>query len=210
MPAGETETCPEGCKKDLSVSNLYLALVHYPVVNKNGDTIASAITNLDLHDISRTARTYGVKFFFVVTPLVDQKVLTERIVDHWASGAGARYNPKRGEALQLIRVRESLDDVVAEIRSREGCRPKSVATTAVNRQGSISYARCREKIVKEDVPYLLVFGTAWGLSDELFQGVDFTLAPIMGRSGYNHLSVRSAAAIILDRLTARDRVPDGE
>ncbi|MBT8351253.1 MAG: RNA methyltransferase, partial [Deltaproteobacteria bacterium] len=39
-------------------SNLYVALVHYPVVNKNGDVIASAVTNLDLHDIARAAKTY--------------------------------------------------------------------------------------------------------------------------------------------------------
>jgi len=197
-------------KKDSYVPNLYLALVHYPVVNKNGSTIASAITNLDLHDISRTARTYGVKFFFVVTPLADQKILAERIIAHWADGAGARYNPTRGEALRLIRIRESLTDVVAEIQSREGCRPKVVATTAVRRQGSVSYARCREKISKEGVPCLLVFGTAWGLSDDLFKTVDFTLMPVMGKSEYNHLPVRSAAAIILDRLVGRSIFSTGE
>ncbi|MCP4687771.1 MAG: RNA methyltransferase, partial [Desulfobacterales bacterium] len=37
----------------LSTPNLHLALLHYPVVNKNGEPVASAVTNLDLHDISR-------------------------------------------------------------------------------------------------------------------------------------------------------------
>jgi hypothetical protein len=65
------------------------------VVNKNGDIIASAVTNLDLHDISRAAKTYGVRSFYVVTPLADQKTLIDRIVSHWVKGTGSKYNPKR-------------------------------------------------------------------------------------------------------------------
>ncbi|HEY6838272.1 MAG TPA: RNA methyltransferase, partial [Geobacteraceae bacterium] len=49
-------------------------------------------------------------------------------------------------------------------------------------------------------PYLLVFGTGWGLTEELFERADLVLRPIKGPGSYNHLSVRSAAAIILDRL----------
>jgi len=73
--------------------NLYVALTHYPVVNKNGNVIASALTNLDLHDISRAAKTYGLKSFFVVTPLEDQKELAERIISHWTDGFGSAFNP---------------------------------------------------------------------------------------------------------------------
>ena len=73
--------------------DLYVALTHYPVVNKRGETIASAVTNLDLHDISRTAKTYGLKSFYVVSPLKDQKTLVQRIISHWTTGAGAVYNP---------------------------------------------------------------------------------------------------------------------
>ena len=105
-------------------TNLYLALTHYPVINKNGDTIASAVTNLDLHDIARAAKTYGVRSFYVVTPLADQQELVDRIVDHWVKGIGSTYNPKRREALELIRINNSLDDVIAHIRSRWGDSPK--------------------------------------------------------------------------------------
>jgi hypothetical protein len=63
--------------------NLYVALAHYPVVNKNGDIITSAVTNLDLHDISRVVKTYGVRSFYVTTPLEDQKTLIKKIVSHW-------------------------------------------------------------------------------------------------------------------------------
>lgn len=47
------------------MANLYLGLVHYPIYNKNMQVIATAVTNFDIHDISRTARTYDVtKIFF--------------------------------------------------------------------------------------------------------------------------------------------------
>ena len=87
--------------------NLYLALVHYPVVNKEGQTIASAVTNLDLHDISRVGKTYGVKSFYVITPLVDQKALVQKIISHWTNGSGAVYNPARRSALKLIKIKDN-------------------------------------------------------------------------------------------------------
>ena len=101
--------------KNSNIPNLYVALVHYPVVNKNGDVITSSVTNLDLHDIARVAKTYGIKSFYVVTPLADQKALVEKIVSHWTEGLGAKYNPKRREALELIRIEETLEKVVDDI-----------------------------------------------------------------------------------------------
>ena len=179
--------------------NLYVALTHYPVVNKNGSTIASAVTNLDLHDMSRAAKTYGVQSLYVVTPLADQKALVEKIVSHWLSGYGSIYNPKRGKALELICIKDSLDDVVDHIRSNGKGPPKIVATCARDSHRSISFGKFRE-MLKSGSPYLLVFGTAWGLSKDFIAGADYILEPIKGNTGYNHLSVRSAAAIILDRL----------
>ncbi|MFW6237145.1 MAG: RNA methyltransferase, partial [Desulfosudaceae bacterium] len=101
--------------KSSSPADLYLALLHYPVVNKSGQVIASAVTNLDLHDIARAARTYGVAGFYVVTPLEDQQRLVERIVNHWTVGDGARYNPKRAEAMALIRLAATLEAARQEI-----------------------------------------------------------------------------------------------
>ena len=182
-------------------SNLYVALVHYPVVNKNGDVITSAVTNLDLHDIARAAKTYGIKSFYVVTPIADQKALVEKIVSHWTEGLGSKYNPKRREALELIRIEETLEKVVDDIRKSCSVSPKTVVTSAKNGFRNISYGKFRE-MLKNGKPYLLVLGTAWGLSDGFIAGADFVLAPIKGPAGYNHLSVRSATAIILDRLMA--------
>jgi len=50
---------------------------------------------------------------------------------------------------------------------------------------------------------MVLFGTAWGIADELLERADCVLAPILGVSHYNHLSVRGAAAITLDRLFSR-------
>jgi len=173
------------------------------VINKHGHTIASAVTNLDVHDIARATKTYGVKSFYVVTPLVDQKKLVERIVSHWATGAGAVYNPKRCEALEFIRVKDSLEDVRDEIANDGLGYPKTVVTSAKRSPRSIDFKTLR-KLLKGDNSYLLVFGTAWGLSDDVTNSADYLLEPIEGNANYNHLSVRSAVAIILDRLLGRD------
>ncbi|MDY6792435.1 MAG: RNA methyltransferase [Thermodesulfobacteriota bacterium] len=189
--------------KNSNLPNLYVALLHYPVVNKNGDVIASAVTNLDLHDIARAAKTYGIKSFYVVTPLADQKALVEKIVSHWTEGLGARYNPTRREALKLIRTEETLEKVYDDIRNSCSVSPKTVVTSAKNRFKSISYGELRG-LLKNGKPYLLLMGTAWGLSDGFIAGVDYVLAPIKGTADYNHLSVRSATAVILDRLLANE------
>ena len=178
---------------------LYLALTHYPVINKRGDIIASALTNLDIHDISRAAKTYGVKSFYVVTPLSDQKVLAKKIIAHWTGGAGAVYNPDRRSALELIKVKDSIIDVAEDIKDIENSYPKTVTTSARKYPASIDYAEFRD-FLENGVPHLLIFGTAWGLAESLISEADFVLEPITGTTDYNHLSVRSAAAIILDRL----------
>ncbi len=182
--------------------NLYVALTHYPVVNKSGDLITSAVTNLDLHDISRAAKTYGVNSFYVVTPLKDQQVLAQRIIAHWIDGAGAAFNPARRRALETIKVIDSIADVVEDIRYIENKYPKTVVTSARRYPSSIGYGKFRA-ILQAGGPHLLVFGTAWGLAESFVAAADYVLEPVGGTSDYNHLSVRSAAAIILDRLAGR-------
>jgi hypothetical protein len=179
--------------------NLYLALIHHPVYNKKGEVIASAVSNLDLHDISRAAKTYGAQALFVLTPLADQRQLVERIVSHWTEGAGATYNPDRRTALKLIRIGASLDAAVQEITSMGQGRPITVATDARPHPQNVSYRRLSD-MLNSNRPCLLVFGTAWGLTREFIEAADYILAPVTGPTAYNHLSVRSAAAIVLDRL----------
>lgn len=179
---------------------LYIGLVHYPVYNKNYQRIASAISTLDLHDIARVARTYDVKRFFVINPLEDQQALVERVRTHWTRGYGANYNRDRKEAIELVEIAPSLERAVDVIAELEGAAPLLIATDASRqKERSISYSRARG-IIQDGKIVILIFGTGWGLDKEVIGLVDYVLDPISGRTGYNHLSVRSAAAIILDRL----------
>lgn len=183
---------------------LYLALIHYPVVNKQGDLIASAVTNLDVHDIARALKTYGGRGFYIVTPLSDQQMIVDRIVSHWTDGNGGKRHPNRRQALALVHVLDSLAAVCDAIEKIEGTAPRLVATSAKSRDGVISFESLRD-IMSRTEPVLVVLGTAWGLSEEVISQADHLLAPIVTETGYNHLSVRSAAAIILDRLLGSER-----
>ena len=188
--------------KKSSKPEIYLALLHYPVVNKRGKVIASAVTNLDLHDMARAARTYGVQAFYVVTPLTDQKELVEQIAAHWTAGVGGTINPARKNALNLIRIKDTMEEVVSEIESFGSGKPGVVVTSARKSEESVGFPFMREKL-RDGAPHVLCFGTAWGLTDEFIAEADYLLDPVMGNSDYNHLSVRSAASIILDRLVGR-------
>lgn len=180
-----------------------LALVHYPVCNKHRQTITSAVTNLDLHDMARAGRTFGVDNFFVVTPNHDQQLLVKEILAHWATGHGGKVNPDRKEALSIIRLIDDLETVYQAVTAKWGERPTVLATCARCQGEDVhSYQAVRERIFAGK-PVLLLFGTAWGLAPEVMQAVDGFLPPICGQMEYNHLAVRSAASIVLDRLLGK-------
>lgn len=183
--------------------NVSIALVHHPVYNRNREIVTSAITNLDLHDIARAARTFGLNRYYVVTPAHEQQELARRIGSHWRDGWGAGYNPKRKAALELMTVVTTLDDACDDLAQTYGMRPVTVVTGALERDNGTTCRELRERIIAGDRHWLLVFGTGWGLADELFDRADLALEPIRGSGDYNHLSVRSAASIIMDRLLGR-------
>lgn len=176
-----------------------IALIHYPVINKSGETIGSAVTNLDIHDIARAARTFGVDDYYIVTPYTDQQELVEEIIEHWQTGHGAKYNPARKSALALVRLMGSLEGVIERVGDKRGQRPLLVTTSARLQENSITFTDTRRRIEAGE-PVLLLFGTAHGLAPEVIRKADHTLPPIGGETGYNHLSVRSAVSIVLDRL----------
>jgi len=178
---------------------LDVALVHAPVVNRNGEVIGSAVTNLDLHDIARACRTFGVGTYWVITPFPEQLKLAQQIISHWVEGYGKTANPDRGNALSLIRLSASLEEVIASSRNKWGRELQVIATCARPRPDTMGYRQMRSA-VGQGRPGLLLFGTAWGLAPEVFTQVDATLPPLQGTGEYNHLSVRSAVSIILDRL----------
>lgn len=180
-------------------SNIHLALVHFPVYDKAGDIVTSSVTTLDIHDISRICRTFALGTFYVVTPLRTQQKLVDRIIEHWLKGYGAQYNPTRKEALLKTCVKDLLSDVVEDITLKYGEKPRTVITDAKRFPQSIAYGQMREEL-KRGGQFLLVFGTGWGLEENIVRTADHVLWPIDGVNGYNHLPVRAAIAIILDRL----------
>jgi len=182
---------------------LYIGLVHYPVYNKNREKIASAITNFDLHDLSRLSRTYGAKRLFIITPLKSQHTLAERIATHWTSGYGASYNVHRKEALGIITIVESLEEAIESVVEAEKERPLLISTDASKQDDRTIDYQCAREILDSEKSVFLIFGTAWGLHEDILTMSDFILDPVEGRTDYNHLSVRTAAGIILDRLAGR-------
>ncbi len=176
-----------------------IALIHYPVVGKTGEIIGSAVTNLDIHDIARIAKTFGVNRFYIVTPYTDQHELVQEIMDHWQTGHGSRSNPARKSAFDIVRLADSLDTVVNTITVADSCNPVLVTTSAKTQENSISYRDSKKRLDSGEAT-LLVFGTAHGLALEITDKADYTLPPIGGSTEYNHLSVRSAVAIVCDRL----------
>lgn len=182
---------------------VYVALLHYPVYNKREEIITTSITNLDIHDIARSARTYDVEKLYFIHPLETQQRLAADILQYWQHGYGAAYNTDRKEALSIVQLKNSLQDAVEEITALCGKPPVIITTDARIFPNTIGYDELRAKMQHADVPYLVLFGTGWGIERQLMQSFDYILAPIVGRGEYNHLSVRAAAAIILDRLLGR-------
>lgn len=178
----------------------YIGLVHYPVLNRAGDLIVSAVTNLDIHDIARAAATYGVTNFFVITPLERQMLLIREIIEHWLTGVGGRLNADRKKAMETVMVVSSVQEALSVIESRHGLAPEVYATTACRHPDAISWRHLRNRIDIQTTPVCLLFGTASGLAMELLASVNGVLEPIYGTVDYNHLSVRSAVAVALDRL----------
>jgi hypothetical protein len=170
------------------------------VYNRRRQTVATAITNLDIHDIARASRAYGVEGVFIVNPLDRQQWLLERIVRHWKEGHGATVHPNRREALYLVHPMGTVEQTVEWVTMHCNQDPLKVATTAQLWPGAVGYAELREELVQREAPCLILLGTGWGLSEEIIKKADFVLRPIMESASYNHLSVRAAAAVILDRL----------
>ena len=195
----------------MSNLHIYVALVHYPVYDKHRKVVATSITNYDIHDISRLAKTYNLGGYYMVTPLKSQQELCRRIIRHWVEGFGSQYNQTRGEAFATTYLTDSLQQVVDQLREKFQATPMVVMTSARRHiahecgKSLLEYAAARE-LLQQDVtiPFLLVLGTGYGLTNECIEEYgSLVLAPIAGIAEYNHLSVRSAAAIMIDRLFGR-------
>jgi hypothetical protein len=179
------------------MANLYVALMHYPMKSLKGGVVATAITSLDVVDIARSCRTYDVVRYFIVHPLESQRAIVERILEFWFA-----ERPSRREAVKIISVADDLEQCFTEVAKREGEVPLLWGTSA--RSGlpypQIGWEEARRHLREERKPVLLLFGTGNGMAEELLWACDALLPPVREKSAYNHLSVRAAVAVILDRL----------
>ena len=185
----------------------FAALVHHPVYDRHHAVVTTAVTNLDIHDIARSVRSYGLGGYFLVTPIERQRDMIARILGHWQDGRGREVHPDRAEALARVAVVASVE----EARERAGAGCQTTATAAQPRGETaakiMGYDAWCAEVASTRAPQLLLFGTGWGLTDEVLRSADRILLPIQGKSDYNHLSVRSAVAVTLDRLFG-DRAGD--
>lgn len=180
--------------------DIYVGLMHYPMVDKRGDIVGTSLTNMDIHDISRSCITFDVSRYFIVNPQAAQQEVAMRVTKHWKEGAGLAYNANRSEALERTDVVSSLFECISYIRTTTGKKPFIVLTTA---SGDYDFKAPYEIVCDAhdaEAPVLLLFGTGWGFHESVFQMADAVVSPINGRGSYNHLSVRSAVAIMLDRF----------
>ncbi|HXC50587.1 MAG TPA: RNA methyltransferase [Candidatus Limnocylindrales bacterium] len=203
--------------------DLLVAIVHYPVYDKHGDVVTSAVTNIDVPDIARSCRTYGVSGFYVVTPVQAHRALISRVMQHWEAEEQRDYNPSRNEALSLLRLESDLEGVGIDVERRYGSLPRMFATSAKRHASATSFEDMRRMLESDGPPWLMLLGTGSGLAREVLERCEAILEPIDGYRGpdagvsgagavdsgggtaagspeYNHLSVRAAAAVLLDRL----------
>lgn len=183
------------------IPNLNISLIHYPVLNKHQEIVTTSVTLFDIHDIARSSATFGVNEYQVINPSIYQKKVVDRLIHFWMQGFGKEYNENRAVAITRVQFYFTLAEGIQNLTQSYGKKPLIIGTSAKNYKEypSISYPDLRNTIQKE--PVLLLFGTGWGLSPEVFHLCDFVLEPIPGVGEYNHLSVRAAAAIILYKLT---------
>ena len=181
-------------------AQVYVALIHHPVYDKHGRVVTTSLTTLDLSDMARSCRSFGVTAFFIVSPVEAMRALARKVLSHWHQGAGRDYNPNRSDALSLVRLAKDLEGVEIEIEADTGKLPVLVATSARPMADPVGFADLAAELEQSQDPHLIMFGTGWGLADEIVGRSAKRLEPIAGSGDYNHLSVRAASAVILDRL----------
>lgn len=193
-----------GLPRERPGRNLSFCLMHYPVLLGEKNSGASSLTNLDVHDIGRVSRSYGMGPFYVTSPLEDQLRVLDDILRHWTRGPGGLGNPDRARALEIVRPARSLEEAVADLTARTGARPLVLASSAVwpgsKKKSGPPLLTPRDVLnLCRQGPVLLCLGTGHGLAPEVTKQCDGLLRPLRFL-GYNHLSVRAAAAVMADRI----------
>jgi len=179
----------------------YVLLLHNDVMLPGNIVGESSVTSIDIHDISRSAATYGLSGVFIVTRLVEQQKLVEKFLSFWQKGAGRECNESRAFALRYTKCMGEINEVKEHLKVVEGVEPIMIATSSRREipHGKMITYNDQEIIWKLQRPVLFILGTAHGIDPQVMNICDFRLLPIEGFEEFNFLSVRSAAAVIFDR-----------
>ncbi len=185
------------------MNNISIALIHYPVLNKRGEEVATSITPFDIHDISRSAYTFGVDYFYIVHSSSKQEEVLKRITKFWQVGYGKSYNESRSTAFSIVKYAFSFEEAKDSLEQLYKQKVKVIATTARKIKTDKMIPIEEVSKISTKTPIFILFGTGWGLADKFFDLSDYILKPIDGVTDYNHLSVRAASAIILYLLSRK-------
>jgi tRNA (guanine37-N1)-methyltransferase len=167
--------------------------LHHPVYDKNGAVVTTAVTNLDVHDIGRLARTFEA-------PLSTSRRPCRRPAASRARHAPLEHGPGRRSTTRRVKDARwracawptTSTPRSADVRAaRRAHLPHVVATTAREGDGRLTSPRCARGSAPgpRGAPRVL---DGWCLTAEVLERADAILEPIRGRRDYNHLSVRSA------------------
>jgi hypothetical protein len=178
-----------------------IALMHYPICDSQKEVVATNITNFDIHDIARAATVFAIKKYFMIHPVVEQRMFVDRVLDHWRVGPGSKFNRMRRTALDPVQTAVDIEDALKQWGENY---PLIISTHARSVTGckTWSFRELRALIDEGSRPVLILFGTGFGLTDDFMRSQGNVLESIkgVGEQDYRHLSVRSAVSIILDRL----------
>ncbi len=169
-----------------------VALIHAPVFNKAGESSATSVSSIDVHDFARTCGFYDVSPVYIVHPAEGMRQFVKDIQEHWTTSKRGKLNQGRRDVLSQIKVVSTIDEVLADkdyqlwYTSAEA--PKKGKLVAV------------QELRKKEGAHLLVFGTGHGLDAKNMPDENGWLYSIEGIGKVRHLSVRAALAIYLDRL----------
>ncbi len=154
---------------------LALGLVHHPILDREKRIVATNVTNFDIHDIARAATVYGVEKYYIIHPLEEQLMFVERILDHWRVGHGSKFNPYRKTALDPVRTVKSIDEAIRDWNVGSNLIKIATHARAVPGVPEVKTAELKRRLFDGGEPCLLLFGTGFGMPDDLMQTMDGVL-----------------------------------
>ncbi|RYZ75483.1 MAG: RNA methyltransferase [Proteobacteria bacterium] len=180
---------------------LAVGLIHYPIEDKQKNIVSTNVTNFDIHDIARAARMYGAEKYYIVHPMKEQVMFVERVLDHWRTGEGSKFNPSRQVALTRVQTASSYEEALKDW-GVEGAMTIATHARPIPGVQTVTFRDLREQMWEQNKPCFLLFGTGYGMTEEFMKGRTAILEPIRGAppDDFRHLSVRSAVSICLDRI----------